>query len=98
VHYTAGIDRTVERLLQRDRQVVLAGLFLITGLAWLYLYYLTVQMGMAPMETGQAGAMAMPMSDMVKLAPWTPTDTVFMFLMWAIMMAGMMMMNWSGTV
>jgi predicted metal-binding membrane protein len=90
VHSTAGIDRTVERLLQRDRQVVLAGLFLIAGLAWLYLYYLTVQMGMAPMETDQAGEMAMPMSDMVKLAAWTPTDAVFMFLMWAIMMAGMM--------
>ena len=88
MHSTAGIDRTVERLLQRDRQVVLAGLFLITGLAWLYLYYLTVQMGMGPMETGQAGAM--PMSDMMMLAPWTPTDAVFMFLMWAIMMAGMM--------
>jgi hypothetical protein len=88
VYSTAGIDRTIERLLQRDRQVVLAGLFLITGLAWLYLYYLTLQMGMAPMETGQAGAM--PMSDMVKLAPWTPTDALFMFLMWAIMMAGMM--------
>jgi predicted metal-binding membrane protein len=68
---------------------VLAGLFLITGLAWLYLYYLTVRMGMGPMETGQAGTM--PMSDMMKLAPWSPTDAVFMFLMWAIMMAGMMM-------
>jgi hypothetical protein len=90
VHFTAGIDRTVERLLQRDRQVVLAGLFLITGLAWLYLYYLTLQMDMGPMEMGQADAMAMPMSDMVKLAAWTTTDALFMFLMWAIMMAGMM--------
>ena len=88
MHSVAGIDRAVERLLHRDRQVVLAGLFLITGLAWLYLYYLTLQMGMAPMETGQAGAM--PMSDMVKLTPWTPTDALFMFLMWAVMMAGMM--------
>lgn len=84
----AGIDRTVEWLLQRDRQVVLVGLFLITGLSWLYLYYLTLQMDMSRMGTGQAGAM--PMSDMVKLAPWTPTDALFMFLMWVIMMTGMM--------
>ena len=90
MHTAAGIDRAVEQLLHRDRQVVLAGLILITGLAWLYLYNLTVQMDMAPMELGQTGTFALPMSDMVKLAPWTSTDASFMFLMWVIMMAGMM--------
>ena len=82
---TTGVDLAVERLLQRDRQVVLAGLILITGLAWVYLYYLTVQMGMA-----DTGATKNPISAMVTLAPWTPTDALFMFLMWAIMMMGMM--------
>lgn len=87
---TAGIDLAVERLLQRDRQVVLAGLVLITIIAWAYLYYLDVQMDMGPMGTVGAGATAIPMSDMVKLAPWTSADALFMFLMWAIMMMGMM--------
>ena len=63
MHTTAGIDRAVEQLLHRDRQVVLAGLILITGLAWLYLYNLTVQMDMGSMELGLAGTTALPMSD-----------------------------------
>jgi len=87
---TTGIDLAVERLLQRDRQVVLAGLILITVIAWAYLYYLTVQMDMGPMGIADTGATAIPMSDMVKLAPWTLADALFMFLMWAIMMMGMM--------
>jgi len=87
---TTGIDLAVERLLQRDRQVVLAGLILITVIAWAYLYYLTVQMDMGPKGIADTGATAIPMSDMVKLAPWTLADALFMFLMWAIMMMGMM--------
>jgi len=84
------IDRAVEWLLRRDRQVVLAGLILLVGLAWAYLYYLTVQMGVGPIDMGQAGTAAMPVSDMMKLAPWTATDALLMFLMWAVMMVGMM--------
>jgi predicted metal-binding membrane protein len=97
---TTGVDLAVERLLQRDRQVVLVGLVLITGLAWVYLYYLTVQMDMVPMdlvqmdlvqmEMADTGATVNPISAMVTFAPWTPTDALFMFLMWAIMMMGMM--------
>ena len=87
---TTGVDLAVERLLQRDRQVVLVGLILITGLAWVYLYYLTMQMDIVPMELADTSATANPISAMVKLAPWTPTDALFMFLMWAIMMMGMM--------
>jgi predicted metal-binding membrane protein len=92
---TTGVDLAVERLLQRDRQVVLVGLILITSLAWVYLYYLTVQMDMVPMdmvqmEMADTGATVNPISALVTLAPWTPTDALFMFLMWAIMMMGMM--------
>ena len=86
----AGIDQMVERLLRRDRQIVLAGLILVTGLAWAYLYYLTAQMDMIPVGMEQEGTSVMPMSDMIKLAPWSLTDAILMFLMWAIMMVGMM--------
>lgn len=87
---STGIDLAVEGLLQRDRQVVMAGLVLITAIAWAYIYYLGLQMDMGPVGMVDAGATAIPMSDMVKLAPWTPADALFMFLMWAIMMVGMM--------
>ena len=87
---TTGIDLAVEGLLQRDRQVVLAGLILITATAWAYLYYLGVQMDVGSGGMVDAGATSIPMSDMVKLAPWTAADALFMFLMWAIMMMGMM--------
>ena len=84
---STGIDLAVERLLQRDRQVVLAGLILITAISWAYLYYFSRQMDMGPMGMVDTGATAILMSDMVKFAPWTPVDALFM---WAIMMMGMM--------
>ncbi|MFA9421659.1 MAG: DUF2182 domain-containing protein, partial [Gammaproteobacteria bacterium] len=39
--------------------------------------------------TYSGDGMAMP--DLMKLTPWTPIDAVFMFLMWAVMMVGMML-------
>jgi predicted metal-binding membrane protein len=97
-------DSMVEHLLRRDRLVVFVGLFLLTTLAWTYLYYLTTQMHMggnsltAPVGMGSSTGVSggaypnagMVMSDMVKLAPWTVIDALFMFLMWAVMMVGMM--------
>lgn len=86
-----GIDRAIEQLLRRDRMVVFVGLILLTILAWSYLYYLTVQMsspGMGEASANPDGGMAM--SEMMKLAPWTAIDAMLMFVMWAVMMAGMM--------
>lgn len=39
-----GLDQAVERLLRRDRAVVLAALILIALLAWLYTIHLAAQM------------------------------------------------------
>ena len=97
---TAGV---VEQLLRRDRLIVFTGLILLTTLAWTYLYYLTTQMSMgsnslpgiiSSSSTGLESAypgdgMAMP--DLMKLTPWTAIDALFMFLMWAVMMLGMML-------
>ena len=77
-------SRTVlESLARRDRLVVLLGLVAATGLAWWYL----VEMA--------AGMTSMPELESVLLSPrvtaWTATEFVVMFLMWAIMMVGMML-------
>ena len=67
---------------RRDRLAILTGLGGITLLAWLYLVYTARQMTTMP---------GMPdMPDMVMLRSWTAADFLLMFLMWAVMMVGMM--------
>jgi len=78
IAYKANV---VEQLLKRDRSIVFASISLLTTLSWIYLFYLVSLMDM--------GGMAM--SGVIKLAPWTAIDTLFMFLMWVVMMIGMML-------
>lgn len=76
--------------LQRDTAVALAALLAISGLAWLWIFQLAIQMqamampGMAAMEMSHLQMMS------PALAPWTPTLGLYLFAMWAIMMVGMM--------
>ncbi len=72
----------IENIQKRDRAVVLASLVVLTGLAWLYLVIQARDMGGVPLADGVMAAMA--------LKPWTALDFVLMFLMWAVMMVGMM--------
>lgn len=87
----------LERLLRRDRIVVLAALAGIVVLAWLYLAWLgphgagvdpggTDHDGMAGMGMGPAGAPELSAG----LSPWSGADFLLMFSMWAVMMVGMM--------
>jgi predicted metal-binding membrane protein len=74
------VSLRVDRLIQRDRAIVLAGLFGMVGLSWLYLLRLGRQMRpMADM------AMAMP-----QMTPWSVADISLAFLMWTVMMVAMM--------
>ena len=72
-------DSAIKSLLKRDRAVVLAGIAGITALAWAYLVYLARDMG--GMDSGMM---------MAQMRSWTAADFGFMFLMWAVMMVGMM--------
>ena len=74
-----SIGRPGTALLRRDRLAVLGSLGAITALAWAYLVWSATKM------TG----MATPM-DMMELRPWEFADFVLVFLMWTIMMVGMM--------
>lgn len=80
-----------EAVLRRDRAVVVAALAIVTALAWADLVWLANDMWMGGMDmTGfrmiPAGlGWMMPVS-----APWQPIEFGAVFLMWAVMMTGMM--------
>ena len=86
----------LERLLLKDRAIVLASLAGLSFLAWLYLAVLALEMArgdmtlmgmeaMAPMEaTTMGGAMVMVPQ------PWSFATFALMLAMWWIMMIGMM--------
>ena len=71
---------TAARLPRRDKLAILVALAGVTLLAWATLI---------DMSLGMAGPKVAAM-ELMKLKAWTSTDFVFMFLMWAIMMVGMM--------
>jgi len=66
----------LEAFLKRDRWFVLAGLTGVTALAWAYLVVMAADMA----------TIAMP-----AVAPWSVLDFWLMFVMWAVMMVGMML-------
>jgi len=78
-----------ERLLRRDRVIVVAALVSLTALAWGYILWLAAEMDMSGMDmTG------MRMTGLGIMAPartpWHPAEFVFVFTMWVVMMIGMM--------
>ena len=72
---------TVDPGLKRDQLIVLSALGAAVALSWVYLVHLAGQMadmqGAAEMAVGQ-------------IRPWSATDFVLIFLMWTVMMWGMM--------
>jgi len=63
---------------------LIATIAAVTVLAWIYLFHLSLQMSAAPGETMMA-AMARATT-----APWTARDVFLTFIMWTVMMVGMM--------
>jgi predicted metal-binding membrane protein len=67
--------------------IVAGALVALTALAWGYTLWLAPQ----EMDTGMAGGMAMDMPGMAPaFTAWTPAHFLLMFVMWAVMMVGMM--------
>ena len=76
----------IEAIARRDRLVVLAGLVVAVGLAWLYLIDMALHgggdmAGDGSMESGGA---------MTGMQAWSVTEGLLMFAMWAVMMVAMM--------
>lgn len=77
---------TLERAIRHDRVIVAVGLAAVTLLAWAYLLRMAVMMGAAADEADMH--IAMGMTDM---RAWGAADFMTLFLMWTIMMIGMML-------
>lgn len=70
---------------RRDRVLIASCILLVTALAWAYLVYLDQRMS-SSVESGAA----MARMGMVMDAPWRTWDVFLTFLMWSVMMVGMM--------
>jgi predicted metal-binding membrane protein len=77
---------TLERVLRRDRAVVVAGLVAIGMLAWAYTAYLAMDMSEMGMADGRAGGVVMT----PQMRPWGLVDLFLTFIMWSVMMVAMM--------
>jgi predicted metal-binding membrane protein len=88
-------DAAINAVLRRDRAIVLSAIVAITGLAWAYVLWLVANMDMG-MGSSMGTSMDKTMSGMGAMLmpafrPWSVVDFTYMFVMWAVMMVGMMM-------
>ena len=85
------MNRAVEAMVRRDRAVVIAALAILTTLAWADIVWLADGMSMGGMDMTEfrmipAGqGLMMPAN-----APWQPVEFGYVFVMWTVMMIGMM--------
>lgn len=70
-------------LRSRDRLLILIALSGVVALAWAYLFKLSVDMG-------SMNVSAMDMNRIAGMNTWTSVEFLLMFVMWAVMMVGMM--------
>ena len=84
-------DGPLERLVRRDRAIVLAALAVIALLAWTYLFSGAEMAGAAgAKQDAVTGGMEMRSASAPEFGPWSPADFLLMLAMWATMMVGMM--------
>src|SRR5262245_35688803 len=78
---------TLELVLKRDRLIVISAIVVAVVAAWIYLINLANQMSGMP---GSAGDTMAGMAGAMAVRPWTALDLVLTFVMWGVMMVGMM--------
>jgi predicted metal-binding membrane protein len=85
-----GVDEaqrqpSIASLSRRHRILISTCLALVTALAWGYLFLLDRRMSSSMRAGALTTALGMPMA-----GPWTGADVLLTFLMWTVMMVGMM--------
>jgi predicted metal-binding membrane protein len=84
-------DVAIEAVLRRDRAIVAAALVILTALAWAYVWWLAADMEMGGMDMSGFRMIPAGMGLMMPAyAPWTAMEFAFVFVMWVVMMIGMM--------
>jgi predicted metal-binding membrane protein len=82
----AALDRSIEAILRSDRRVIIVSLALVVALAWIYLWRDAAAMDDMSGQMDMSFPMAM-----------TP-NFALTFLMWAVMMVGMMLPSAAPTI
>jgi len=84
-------DGTLEAVLRRDRLIVASSLCAIAALAWAYVLWLAADMDMDGMNMSGFRMVPAGIGMMAPAtAPWSVVEFAFVFVMWAVMMVGMM--------
>jgi predicted metal-binding membrane protein len=84
-------DGTLETVLRRDRWIVGGAIGVIAALAWFYVLWLADDMDMGGMD--MSGYRMIPAGISIMLPadePWRAIEFGYVFLMWTVMMVGMM--------
>src|ERR1700747_3428794 len=84
-------DSALEGVLRRDRIIVASALGIIIALAWSYVLWLAHDMDRGGMD--MTGFRMIPAGIGIMLPanePWRAIEFAYVFLMWAVMMVGMM--------
>ena len=79
---------SVTSLRTRDNLLIFSALAGVIALAWGYLYYLALDM--SSMDMSAMNMRGMEMDAVASIRAWSAIDFSLMFLMWAVMMVGMM--------
>ncbi|MDB5506396.1 MAG: hypothetical protein JWR75_1034 [Devosia sp.] len=85
-------ESAIETLLHRDRVVVTAALVIVATLSWIYVLWLSGVMSAGSMEMASQDMPGMNMGAAMQptFRAWSAMDFAFTFVMWAVMMVGMM--------
>ncbi|HEY7228953.1 MAG TPA: DUF2182 domain-containing protein [Pseudolabrys sp.] len=85
-------ETALTAVLRRDRVIVCASLFALIAIAWAYVLWLIPTMSMGGMEMLDMRMIANPfdVAMVPSLQPWSAAEFTFTFVMWVIMMVGMM--------
>ena len=84
-------DSTLEAVLRRDRLIVASALGVIAVLAWAYVLWLAADMNMPGMNMSGFRMVPAGIGMMAPAAtPWSAVEFGLVFVMWMVMMVGMM--------
>src|ERR1700761_2470022 len=84
-------DSTLEAVLRRDRWIVGGAIAIIAALAWAYVFWLANDMDMGGMDMTDFRMIPAGIGIMLPATePWHAIEFGYVFLMWAVMMVGMM--------
>ena len=85
-------ESALTAVLRRDRTIVAASLLALCAVAWAYVLWLVQAMRMGGMQmTGmRVDANPFEVAMIAAVEPWSTAEFAFAFVMWAVMMIGMM--------